>query len=110
MTVPPSPRWGVRFTSDPSHNLEYVQTLYDNDTSAVKRGEIFLNEVREEMYYVGADGQVRTAYGTTPVGFDRVNFTGLREFASDVEAAAASPEVPVGGMYHTAGVLKIRRS
>lgn len=108
MTVPPSPRWGVRFTANPDKDVEYLQEVYDNNTDAAKRGELFLNEPREEIYYVGADGVARTAYGNTPVAFNRIDFTGLREFANDEEAAEASPEVPVGGLYHTAGALRIR--
>lgn len=103
------PRFGVRFTDDPTHDQEYVQTLYDNENAAVKRGELFLNEPAEELYYVGSDGVARTVNGTTPVSFTRIDFSGIREFANDAAAAAATPAVPVGGLYHTAGVLKVRR-
>lgn len=104
----PRPRWGVRFTSDPTHNEQYVQGLYDNDNTAAKRGELFLNEPEEEIYYVDSTGTVKTAYKNTLVGFNRIDFTGLREFADDTAAAAADPAVLVGGLYHTSGVLKIR--
>lgn len=104
----PLPRWGVRFTADVTHNQQYVQDAYDNDASAAKRGELFLNEPLEELYYVGADGVARTVNGTTSVAFSRIDFTGLREFADDSAAASASPAVPVGGLYRTGSVLKVR--
>lgn len=102
------PRFGVRFTADPTHNQAYIQTLYDNDNSEVKRGELFLNEPAEQLYYVGLDGVAKTVNGTTAISFTRINFSGIREFVNDAAAAAATPAVPVGGMYHTAGVLKVR--
>lgn len=108
MSTTPLPRWGVRFTSNPAKTQSYVQTLYDNDETAVKRGELFLNEPAEELYYVGEDGVARTVNGTTSVSFGRIDFTGLREFANDAAAAAASPVVPVGGMYRTGSILKVR--
>lgn len=107
MTVP-LPRWGVRFTADVTHNKQYVQQQYNNDPSAAKRGELFLNEVTSELYYVGADGVCRKVDETTPVTFDRIDFTGLREFADDAEASVANPPVAVGGMYRTGSVLKVR--
>lgn len=104
----PLPRWGVRFTADVTHNQQYVQGLYDNSASAAKRGELFLNEPAQSLYYVGADGIARTVNGTTSVAFSRIDFTGLRNFADDAAAAAATPAVPVGGMYRTGNLLKIR--
>lgn len=104
----PLPRWGVRFTADITHNKAYVQGLYDNDASAAKRGELFLNEPLEELYYVGADGVCRKVNETTTIEFSRIDFTGLREFADDAAAAAADPAVPMGGMYRTGSVLKVR--
>lgn len=104
----PLPRWGVRFTADVTHNQQYVQGLYDNSASAAKRGELFLNEPAQSLYYVGADGIARTVNGTTAVAFSRIDFTGLRNFADDSAAAAATPAVPVGGMYRTGNLLKIR--
>jgi len=104
----PQPRWGVRFTSDLTHNEQYVQGLYDNDNTAAKRGELFLNEPEEEFYYVDSTGTVKTAYKNTSVEFSRIDFTGLREFSDDTAAAAADPAVPIGGLYHTSGVLKVR--
>jgi hypothetical protein len=108
MPEAPQPRWGVRFTSNTNRRQQYVQDLYTNDPSTVKRGELFLNEVHEELYYVGADGVAKTVNGTSPVLFSRINFTGIRQFANDAEAGAATPPVPVGGLYHTSGVLKVR--
>lgn len=107
MTVP-MPRWGVRFTSNTARRQQYVQDLYDTDAANAKRGELFLNEVHEELYYVGLDGVAKTVSGSTPISFSRINFTGLREFADDAAAAAATPAVAVGGMYRTGSVLKVR--
>lgn len=111
MTVPvPAPRWGVRFTSDPTHNESYLQDQYVEDHANAKRGELFLNEPLQDLYYVGEDGVARTVGGLSPVPFTRIDLTGLREFVDDVAAAAAVPPVPVGGMYHTGGVLKVRQA
>lgn len=107
MTVP-LVRWGIRFTSNPLRRQQYVQDLYDDDKKTVKRGELFLNEVHEEVYYVGSDGTAKTVNGTGPISFGRIDFTGLREFADDTAAGAASPAVPVGGLYRTGSVLKVR--
>lgn len=104
----PLPRWGVRFTADITHNKAYVQDLYDNDASAAKRGELFLNEPLEELYYVGADGVCRKVNETMVIEFSRIDFTGLREFADDAAAAAADPAVAIGGMYRTGSTLKVR--
>lgn len=57
---------------------------------------------------MGADGVAKTVNGTGPILFSRINFTGLREFADDTAAGAASPAVPIGGLYRTASVLKVR--
>ena len=107
MTVP-LVRWGARFTANPLRRQQYVQDLYDNDATDAKRGELFLNEVHEELYYVGLDGVAKTVNGTRPVLFSRIDFTGLRNFADDSAAAAATPAVPVGGLYRTASILKVR--
>ena len=106
----PLPRWGVRFTANPLHRQQYLQDLYNNDNKEAYRGELFLNEVYEELYYVGLDGIAHTVNSTGPVSFDRINFTGLREFADDASAASAVPAVPVGGMYRTENILKVRIS
>lgn len=102
------PRWGVRFTEDPTHNKQYTQTLYDIDPANAKRGELFLNEPLEEIYYVGADGVCHKLNENMVVSFSNIDFTGLREFADDAEAALADPIVPVGGMYRTGNLLKVR--
>jgi hypothetical protein len=107
MTVP-MPRWGVRFTANPDRDEEYVQALYDNDNSAAKRGELFLNEPRAELYYVGADGLAKRVGSSDIVPFSQISFSGLREFNDDTEAAAATPPVPVGGLYRTGNTLSIR--
>ena len=107
---PPFHRWGVRFTSDATHDVAYLQNLHDNDSSSMYRGELFVNEPLDEVYYADATGVVRR-FGdrsTVPVNFSRIDFTGLREFADDTAAAAATVPVPVGGMYRTGSVLKVR--
>lgn len=106
----PFHRWGVRFTSNSARNKTYLQTLHDENASNMYRGELFLNEALDEVYYADSTGVVRR-FGDrsqVPVLFSRIDFTGLREFADDAAAAAASPAVPVGGMYRTGNVLKIR--
>jgi hypothetical protein len=107
MTVP-LVRWGVRFTANTLRRQQYIQDLYNNDETSAKRGELFLNEVHEELYYVGLDGIAKTVNGTGPIPFGRIDFTGLRNFADDAAAAAATPAVPVGGMYRTGSILKVR--
>jgi hypothetical protein len=107
---PPFHRWGVRFTADSTHDKEYLQDLLDNNSESMYRGELFINEPLDEVYYADTTGVVRR-FGdrsTVPVSFSRINFTGLRAFADDVAAAAAVPPVPVGGMYRTGSILKVR--
>ena len=107
MTVP-FVRWGVRFTANPLRRQQYLQNLYNNDETSAKRGELFLNEVHEELYVVGLDGTAKTVNGTGPISFSRIDFTGLRNFVDDAAAGAATPAVPVGGMYRTGSILKVR--
>jgi len=104
----PKPRWGVRFTSDPSRDKNYLQSLYNEDAENAKRGELFVNEPRAEIYYVGADGVARRIGEQDIVPFFQIDFTGIRDFADDAAAGSATPPVPVGGMYRTGNVLKIR--
>lgn len=111
MTIPvPAPRWGVRFTSDETHNLPYLQDQYNEDPANARRGELFLNEPLQELYYVGEDGVARVVGGVSSISFTRIDFTGLREFDNDEDASNATPPVAVGGMYHTGGVLKVRQA
>lgn len=110
MPAEPMPRWGVRFTSNPAKTLTYVQSLYDDDEANVKRGELFLNEISTELYYVGEDGIAKRVGQGTPIPFSSINFSGIREFATDSAAAAANPPVPLGGLYHSGGYLKVRTS
>lgn len=105
---PPYHRWGVRFTSDTTHNLAYLQTQHDEDATNAYRGEFFLNEPLDEMYYVDSTGVARRFGDRAAVPFSRISFTGLREFADDTAAAAATPPVAIGGMYRTGSTLKIR--
>jgi hypothetical protein len=106
----PKPRWGVRFTSDPNKTENYIQDLYDDDPLNARRGELFLNEPARQMFYVDGGGTVRRVGSLDIIPFTRIDFTGLREFANDTDAAAATPAVPVGGMYRTGSVLKVRVS
>jgi len=48
----PNHRWGIRYSSDVSKNLAYLQTQYNNDNTFAKPGELFLNENLQEVYYV----------------------------------------------------------
>lgn len=108
---PPYHRWGIRFTSDPDRDVEYLQVLHDNDPSAAYRGELFLNEALDELYYTDSTGVIRR-FGdrtTAPIPFSRVNFSSVRTFANDLAASADPTPVPVGGIYKTPdGFLKIR--
>lgn len=103
-------RWGVRIAADPDRetkNETYLQTQYDDDNTIAKAGELFLNEELETLYYVDQqDNTAKRVLGSVP--FSKIDFTGLREFDDDTAAAAASPAVPVGGMYRTGSVLKVR--
>lgn len=107
---PPFHRWGVRFTADSTHDKAYLQDLHDNDSSTMYRGELFVNEPLDEVYYADATGVVRRLgdRSAVPVSFDRIDFTGLREFADDAAATAATPAIPIGGMYRTGSILKVR--
>ena len=104
----PYHRWGVRFTSNSARDKDYLQDQVDDDASAAKRGELFLNEPLEELYYADAEGVVHRVGDSTPVAFSRINFSGIRTFTDDVAAAAATPPVPVGGLYRTGSILKVR--
>jgi hypothetical protein len=106
----PKPRWGVRFTSDPSRDKNYLQSRYNDDPKNAKRGELFVNEPRAEIYYVGGDGIARRVGEQDIVPFSRINLAGIRDFPDDTAAGAATPPVPVGGMYRTGNVLKVRLS
>lgn len=103
-------RWGVRIASDPNRSTKdesYLQTQYDADNTIAKAGELFLNEELETLYYVDQKtGTAKRALGR--VHFSSIDFTGLREFADDTAAAADATPVPVGGMYRTGSVLKVR--
>ncbi len=87
-----------------------MQSLYDDDAANVKRGELFLNEPGGQIFYVGADGVARRLGEQDVIPFGQIDFTGLREFADDTAAASATPPVPIGGMYRTGSVLKVRIS
>lgn len=106
----PKPRWGVRFTSDPNKTEDYIQALYDDEPLNARRGELFLNEPARQLFYVDGGGVARRVGSLDTIPFGQIDFTGLREFADDTAAAAATPAVPVGGMYRTGSVLKVRVS
>ena len=105
---PPYHRWGVRFTDDTTHDLAHIQTLHDEDETSTFRGELFLNEALDQIYYVDSTGVARRFGDRASVSFSRLSFTGLREFTNDAEAAAATPPIVVGGMYRTGNLLKVR--
>lgn len=105
---PPFHRFGIRFTSDPTHDLGYLQIQHDDDEENAYRGELFLNEPLDEIYYVDATGVARRFGDRAMVPFSRVDFTGLREFADDSAASSASPPIEVGGLYRTGSTIKIR--
>jgi hypothetical protein len=105
---PPFHRFGIRFTSDPTSNLQYLQTRHDEDSKNAYRGELFLNEALDEIYYVDETGVARRFGDRAPVPFSRIDFSTLREFADDSAAASASPPVAIGGMYRTGSFLKVR--
>jgi hypothetical protein len=105
----PKPRWGVRFTSDPNKTENYIQALYNEDADNAKRGELFLNEPARQLFYVDSEGVARRIGSLDIIPFTRIDFTGLREFADDTAAAAATPAIPVGGMYRTGSILKVRQ-
>jgi hypothetical protein len=71
--------------------------LYDDDAANVKRGELFLNEPKAQIFYVGADGIARRVGEQDVVPFAQIDFTGLREFADDTAAqseACTAREAP----------------
>jgi hypothetical protein len=104
----PRNRWGVWFTPDVTHDHVYLGGLLVEDSDTMRRGELFLNEPKRELYFKDSLGAVQVIGTLGDVSFFRLNFNGVREFANDAAAAAASPIVPIGGVYHTAGTLKIR--
>jgi hypothetical protein len=105
---PPFHRFGIRFTDDPSHSVSYLQGAHDEDPETAYRGELFLNEVRDELYYIDSSGVARRFGDRASVHFSRIDFSGLRDFDGDEAAGAADPPVPVGGMYRTDNFLKVR--
>jgi hypothetical protein len=105
---PPFHRFGVRFTSDATHDLAYLQAQHDEDEENAYRGELFLNEALDHIYYVDSTGVARKFGGRATVPFSQISFSGLREFADDTAAAAATPPVAIGGMYRTGSILKVR--
>lgn len=64
--------------------------------------------IRPEGYYVPPDGSVGKILLAFTDSAPQWGF--LSEYADDTAAAAADPPIPVGGMYHTAGAVKVRVS
>jgi hypothetical protein len=56
---PPFHRFGVRFTSDSTHDKSYLQELLDEDANSMYRGELFINESLDHIYYSDSTGVVR---------------------------------------------------
>jgi hypothetical protein len=106
----PKPRWGARFSPNPTKTLDYIQSLYNEDPDNTRRGELFLNEYTRQLFYVDGTGVARRVGSQDIINFGQIDFTGLREFADDTAAAAATPPVPMGGMYRTGSNLKVRVS
>lgn len=59
MTSPTKPRWGIKYTSDPHKNREYLQTSAAQDLTIGYPGELYLNESLQQLYYI--DSYNRTA-------------------------------------------------
>lgn len=57
--TPPFHRFGVRFTSDSTHNKSYLQELLNEDSASMYRGELFINESLDHIYYSDDTGIVR---------------------------------------------------
>jgi hypothetical protein len=83
----PNHRWGIRYSSDSTKNLAYIQTQYTNDNSFAKQGELFLNEALDELYYVDAGGVARK------LG-DRDSDTGSLRISDELLLAEEGSNVP----------------
>lgn len=57
--TPPFHRFGIRFTSDPTHNKSYLQGLLNEDPDSIYRGELFINEALDQIYYADITETVR---------------------------------------------------
>ena len=57
--TPPFHRFGIRFTSDPAHNKSYLQGLLNEDHDSIYRGELFINEALDQIYYADTTETVR---------------------------------------------------
>lgn len=60
MTESMTHRWGIRYSRDVSHNLEYLQAQVDNIVDYARPGELFLNEPLKQIYYVDSKNVVKT--------------------------------------------------
>lgn len=83
----PNHRWGIRYSSDSTKNLAYIQAQYNNDNSFAKPGELFLNEALDELYYVDATGVARK------LG-DRDSDTGSLRVGAELLLAKQGANVP----------------
>jgi hypothetical protein len=52
-------RWGIRYSTDITHDLEYLQEQVDNTEDFARPGELFLNEPLQKLYYLDAAGVVQ---------------------------------------------------
>jgi hypothetical protein len=60
-------RWGLRYTPQASHNLSYLQSQTDNISDFARRGELFLNEPLQQLYYVDSDGAKGVMHTPAPI-------------------------------------------
>ena len=75
----PNHRWGIRYSSDVSKNLAYLQTQYNNDNTFAKPGELFLNENLQEVYYVDhSDGVAKKMSDVWSKSTDDIFYTAGR--------------------------------
>jgi hypothetical protein len=52
-------RWGVKYTSDPNKDADYLQFQSDENSDFARRGELFLNEPLSKLYYRDGEGLVK---------------------------------------------------
>lgn len=68
-------RWGVRYTQDPTKDVDYLQTISDNTPDFARPGELFLNESRHELYYVDSVSGVAKTLLQLPRGLKVIDFS-----------------------------------
>lgn len=87
----PNHRWGIRYSSDTSKNLSYIQTQYTNDNDFARPGELFLNENLQEVYYVDhSDGIAKKLAGVWAKSGSDAYYS-----AGKVGVGTSSPSAPL---------------